>query len=231
VETRLQKLSELQLKMYTKEFSAKILLDSLVEEMKKSCRNKRNIVIIGESGHVLKVQEVNANQTRGEIRTIESTEHRMRVYHIVSTREFVKKSEHYIQFRIMNTEFNKIVTTQAILSGINGGVGKLCIEPSGNECKIIFSLVNDGGSFGKITIHTSTTSEDVKVYHMPKRKIEISYLLTYLKRSQNMLNFPTDYVTVYVSEKGLILHTDMKDGLCTVLYTHDVSTIDLTSYA
>jgi hypothetical protein len=232
VETRITNVNELNLVINVKEFTAKILLDSLVNELRKCFRNKKNVILFGEENNILKIKEIKNNNTVGNETLIKSTEHRLRVFHIISTREFINKSKDYIKFRIINTEFNKIITTQAILSGINGGVGKLIIEPKeDDEVDIIFSLRNNGGSYGTITITTFTKSEDVPILHMPKKRIEITYLLTYLKRSQTMLSFPTDYVTIYVSERGLILHTDIKDNISTLMYTNDVSNVDLDSFS
>lgn len=227
VETRITDQSDNIMVLKTKEFTAKILLDSLVNELRKCLRNKRNVYIYGVDDNLLKIKEISSNSK--EI-SIKSTEHRIRVFHILSTREFINKSETYAEFKILNIEFNKIITTQAILSGINGGVGTLIVEPiDDTNCEIIFSLRNNGGSYGKIKIHTSTESEDVPVLKLPTKRIEITYLLTYLKRSQNLLSFPTDFVTIYVSNVGILLHTGIKDGISTLIFTPHIKE-SLSSY-
>jgi hypothetical protein len=239
-EARLTKFTDLNLKLHVKEFTAKILLDSLITLLRKGFRNKMHVMLFGNNQHQLFVQEVSPmhNNTNVSFSPVEvaSTEHRIRVYHIISTRDFIHKSDDYIKFKIMNTEFNKIITAQAILSGLSGGVAKLHIKPTNStDAKIIFSLRNNSGSFGKITIHTSTTSEDVPILHMCQKDIDVTYLLTYLKRSQNMLSFPTEYVQVYVSNKGIIIHTELKDGMCTIVFTINITetpdkTVDLDSF-
>ena len=234
VETRVTTLSGMRLTLHVQQFTAKILLDYFVDELKKLCRLKRQVVIVGEPNHVVKVKEYQPGHQHGgnDAVRIKSTEHRPRVFHILSTRQFVAKSQDCVQFRIMNSEFNKIITTQAILSGINGGVGALRVYPKPDEktCDIQFALRNDGGNFGVTTISTSTISEDVPILRMPSKNIEIVYFVTYLKRSQSILSFPTDYVTVYVSERGIFFHTDIKDGLCTVFFTCNIDQVDLDSY-
>jgi hypothetical protein len=232
VEFRATNFVDVHVCMNVPEFSAKILLDSLLAELRQGFRNKSKVTIAGESGNLLTVQYTNIHGAKGEVRRVKSTESRLRVFHVLSTREFIKKSDNYIMFQMMNVEFNKIVTGQAIISGIAGGVGNITVTPITNqECTICFSLCNDSGTTGSVAIHTSTKADDVTIFHIPQATIQIKYFVTYLKRSQSMLNCPTDYVTIYISEKGIMLHTSVKEGMCTVLYTRNISDLNLDSYA
>jgi hypothetical protein len=237
VETRLKSLSENAIKLKKEEFNAKILLDSLIEQLKHCVRMKKGAVIRGQD-NCLTVSPLTTNILKNalEVFKVKSTEHRPRVYYIVSTRRYVSESDDYIKFKIPNVELNKIITMQAIVSGSNGGVGIITVEPlNSTECVIKFSLKNASGSVATLKISTSTTSEDVLIMRMPAKKIEATYLVTYLKRSHNIFNIPTDLATVYVSAKGLVLHTDVRDGMSSVMFICNVNEpgkqIDLLSYA
>jgi hypothetical protein len=238
-ETRITKVSDLKLKI-KEEFSGKFLLDSLIEELRTSLRNKRNVLIFGDEKHNISVKDILPNNTYGDIRPIKSAEHRMRVYCIISTREFIEQSTDWCQFKMINAEFNKIITSQTIISGIAGGIGKLKITPtSKTNATITFSLENKSGGRVSLKIETFTNSEDVPILKIPKEEIEVSYLLTYLKRSQNILSNPNEFVTLYLSKKGILLAYDSKDfNSCTLIYTINVAEkdennlpkIDLDSY-
>ena len=243
IECRITNIGPENIKLKYKEFTAKILIDSLVEKLRLCVRQKKGALIVG--GHnTLKIQMLTpgnlppaiVNKKQDDYMEVVSSERRPRVYYIMSVREFINSSADYVKFRILNVEFNKLITQQAIMSGTNGGVGKLTVEPhNSTDCTINFSLTNNGGSFSCVTITTHTSSEDVPVLRMPRDKIEVTYLLTYMKRSHNIFNLPNDFVTIYASEKGIILHTDIKGGICTIVYTCNVSQkgyeVDLNSYS
>jgi len=235
------------LKMHCKEFTAKILLDSLTSVLRRVLKNKHSAILFGDldDDHKLQVKEVIGQSHRVvAVHQITSTENRARVYHVISTHQFRQKSKNYVQFRLPNVEFNKLITMQSIISGTNGGVGAMLItpiddekgpggpetDPPKNRCDIKFFLKNNGGGMGGVTIHTHTASEVVPVLHRPDQSILTKYFLTYLKRSQNLFSVPSDYVTLYVSERGVMVHTDSKDNHTVVIFTADISDEDLDSY-
>jgi hypothetical protein len=228
VEVRVLSLADCNFELNCNEFSAKVLLDEFGEDLKKFSKSKRGVVLFATKDHELRLQEVGASASC----PVANTEHRMRVFHILSTREFVKKSKSCVKFSMVNVEFNKIVNSQAVMSGSHGGVPMVRATPkSATECEINFFLENNCGAFASVKIHTSTQAEDVRIHTMPKATIEIPYLLTYLKRSQNLLNFPTDCVTVFISERGILLQTGTKDGITALVFTSNIDGIDLDSFA
>ena len=119
----------------------------------------------------------------------------------------------------------------SIVSGTKGGIVNLSVNTVDNSsCDLVFFLENESGSNGKLTIHLKDELEDVPIIHKPKQNIDVNFLLTYLKRSQQMLSCQTDYVTMYISDIGLLIHTDVKDGQCIILCTIDINDVDLDSY-
>jgi hypothetical protein len=228
------------LRLQCKEYTIKILLDSLTDILRHILRAKHSAVIYAEkdtgnfgavSNQALYVREFATNKII-QTHKVTDIEHRARVYHIISTHQFRKRSRDHVQFRIPSIELNKIITQQAILSGNNGGVGELIIVPTGNEhCDIQFFTQNNSGGKGSLTIHTHTKAETVPIQTMPNHKIHSKYFITYLKRSQNLLISPTDSVTMYVSERGILLQTDCKDHHSVVIFIADISDEDLDSYS
>jgi len=245
LETRLTDNLQGMLKIYCKEYSVKILLDSLTDILRQILKNKHSAIICcdAEQPKILLVREV-IGQSHKVVasHSVVGIEHRARVYHIISTNQFRQKSKDYVQFRIPNIELNKIITMQAILSGNNGGIGELIITPipddddinntitPNNRCDIQFFIQNNSGGKGGVTIHTHTTAETVPVQSLPKHRIHTKYFLTYLKRSQNLFSTPTDLVTMYVSEKGILIQTDSKDHHSVVIFVSDIADEDLESY-
>jgi len=243
LEVRLTDNIQGMLKIYCKEYTVKILLDSLTNILRQVAKNKHSAILCSdvETPKILLVREV-VGQSHRLIATypVTSTEHRARVYHVISTRQFRKKSKNYVQFRIPNVELNKIITMQSIISGNNGGVGELIITPipddekdlnlPKNRCDIRFFMNNNSGGKGGVTIHTHMAAETVPIQNIPLNPIHSKYFLTYLKRSQNLFTTPLDLVTIYVSERGILIQTDSKDNHSVVIFIADVSDEDMDSY-
>jgi len=243
LETRLTENIKNMLKMNCSEFTAKILLDSLTNILRKIARNKHSAILYADSEkpQTLQIKETIGQSHRTvEQYTVESTEHRARVYYVLSTNEFREKSKDYLQFRIPNVEFNKIITMQSILSGNNGGVGEIVVTPVPDEpdqpksrVEIKFFLKNQSGAMGGVTIHSrcGDDSLSVPVQHIPKETIRTQYFLTYLKRSQTMFTVPSDFVTLLISEKGILVQTDPKENNhYIVIFLSDISDLDLDSF-
>ncbi len=230
------------LKLDCPEHAVKILLDSLTNILRKISKNKHSALLYSDETepHLLKVKECQAN-TVIEVHQVESTAHRARVFYLLSTKQFqLKSNDNYLQFRIPNVEFNKIITMQTILSGNNGGVGQIHVQLVPDEvgrpnqrCSIKFLTRNGSGALGGVTIHTRAgdTSVSVPVQHLPTRAFEMTYLLSYLKRSQIFCSVLTESVTVYVSPLGMIVQTDQKENHSIVVFMSDVSHVDLGSFA
>ncbi len=201
---------------FQKECSAKILLTSLVNMLKQSIRLKHSIMLFMIQDHILQVREIPGTDT-----TITSVEHRERDFHITSLKNFLLKSKEAMQFKIINSEFVKIITQLVILSGVSGGIGIIKAEPYENKCKLFFEIQSNGGCRGVVDIDASTTTSECTMIVIPNSVIKIHYILTYLKRSQSMMI--SDYTTLFLSEKGLLLQTDLKDGIKTTVF---ISAID-----
>lgn len=237
LETRLFDQGKNMLKMNCTEYTVKIMLDSFVSILRKVLKNKHSALVSAddETPYVLQIREVigHTNKTV-ETHQVESAEHRARVYHVLSTNEFRRRSTGgYVQFRLPYVEFNKLITMQCIVSGNCGGVGEVTATPPDEQgvCKIRFFVRNNGGMGGGVTLHTHAQAASAPLQHAPHQSVRLQYFLTYLKRSQSIFSNPTDSVTVYVSNQGLLLQTDVKDGHCVVVFIADVSQEDLDSYA
>lgn len=239
VEVRLMDMTKTMLKMNSPEVSVKIMLDSFVAALRKVLKNKHSAIVYVEDDdpYTLQINEV-VGQTNKlvEQHRIESAEHRPRVYHILSTNGFKQKSKSYVQFKIPNSEFNKIITTQCIGSGNCGGVGEISAIPSPSSVspgavKIRFSVRNSGGMATSLTIHTNLKALTIPLQNCPTSAVQMRYCLTYLKRSQNLFANPSDHVNVYISDLGMILQTEIKDNHSVVVFIADVSNEDMDSYA
>lgn len=236
LETRLLDTGKGMLQLHCPEYTVKILLDSLIAILRKILKNKHMAVLsaAADEPYTLRVAEVaGASHKTLESYTVDTAEHRARVYHVLSTNAFRQQSQNYVQFRVPYAEFNKLITMQCIVSGNCGGVGEIAVTPVAMErCQIRFHVRNQAGMHGGVTLHTHAQAPSAPLLHRPDHGFQLKYFLTYLKRSQNLFTSPTtDFLTIYASEKGLLLQTDVKDGHCVVVFIADVSSEDLDSYA
>lgn len=126
------------LSLYCEEFTCKILLNSLTKSLKQIVKKKRGALLYSDTKNQLKVKEINSGVNVQRVHvyntfTVESTEHRPRVYHILSTNKFrVLSDEYYTCFKMPTAELNKLITAQCIMSGNCGGVGELNVIPVAN---------------------------------------------------------------------------------------------------
>jgi len=236
LETRLLDTGKGMLKMNCTEYTVKVMLDSFISVLRKILKNKHSALLSAEdeSPYVLQIREVvGVTNKTVETYTVESAEHRARVYHILSTNTFRQQANHYVQFRLPVAEFNKLITMQCIISGNCGGVGEMVVTPAASSelCSIRLHVRNQAGMHGGVTLHTHAKAPSAPLLHRPEQAFQLQYFLTYLKRSQNLFSCPTDFLTVYASDKGLLLQTDVKDGHCVVIFLADISHEDLDSYA
>ena len=239
LETRMTENLHHMLKMSCPKYSVKILLDSLTNILRKILKNKHTAVLFAteECPLTLQVKELQSAGKIVESFKVESTEHRPRVYRLLSTNQFKLKSQDYIQFRMPIIEFNKIITAQSILSGSNGGVGELSITPIEDEidsppgrCQVKFFLSNHSGAQGGIIMHSFIGAESVPLQYVPKIPITLKYFITYLKRSQNLFSIPSEMVTIFISDRGILIQTDSRDNLYSiVIFTPNIADIDLDS--
>lgn len=229
LEIRMLDMPASTLRLHASEYTVKIILDSFVNILRTIQKHKHTAVIVAdhETPLTLQIRQVNpATSKVVESHSVESAEHRARVFHVSSTTAFRANAE-YSEFRIPSVELNKIITMQCIISGNSGGVGEINVK--GND--IQFYVKNGGGMGGGVTIHGNTRSTTVPILHSPAETIHTKYLLTYLKRAQNLFSNPSDNVTIYVSKKGFLLQTDIRDGHSVLVFIADVSNEDLQSYA
>lgn len=221
------------------EYTAKILLDSLANILRQIVKMKHGAVVyslLNNPGQVFVDEVIGRKNFVQNTCQVKSAEHRARVFHIVSSTQFERQSaENYLKFKVPNVEFNKIVTIQAIISGMSGGVGFIDVCPDAESptthCKIRFHTRNHSGGNGGVTINTHSTATTAPLLHLPTKAFKIQYCITYLKRSQNLMFAPTDSVTMWISPKGLLLQTETKDHHSTLVFVADVSDEDLRSYS
>jgi hypothetical protein len=222
------------LRLNCEQYTTKIRLDSLTNILRKITKRKHLAVLYADTEYELKVREINKNNRSIQNFTVDSTEHRARVYYKISSTVFKSKSDNYAIFKIQNVELVKIITMQCILSGGHGGVGccDIGVDDDSTRLSIRLSIKGESGSYGGVTIHTHIGSDIVPVLKKPDVSFSIKYMLTYLKRSQNLFYTPTDYTTLYVSERGIMFQTPTKELQTVVLFTSAIgSDFDLLSYA
>jgi hypothetical protein len=234
------RLLDVPLKLHCEEYTVKIILDSFASILRTILKHKHSAVFVAEKDSPLKLQIRQVNPSTNKIvetHVVETAEHRARVFHVCSTTAFRANSD-YVEFRIPCVEFNKIITMQCIISGNCGGVGEIKAVPDGacaqythSSCAqythIQLHVKNHGGMGGGVTIHATSP----QLIHSPKADFETKYLLTYLKRVQNLFANPTESMTIIASKKGVLLQTDVRDGHSVLVFIADVSNEDLQSYA
>lgn len=224
-ETRFCMATDPSFKLCGDVFSAKIFLESLISVLRQASRLKRHLVLFSESQGMLKSRELGF-ETKEVV--IDSLEHRLRDYFIISTQRFESKAEHFGSFIMNNQELCYTISKLAILSGISGGIGTLRLEPCADQvCRIHFGIQSNGGSKGSLIIDATNESETVKIVKFPKVNFEIFYALAYLKRFQSFLGNSYDNTTVMVSNKGIVLQTDMVENVRSLVYVPSVDNVEL----
>lgn len=204
------------LQTWVPEYSVKIRLDSLTELLQAARRRKKRIYICAllNKPERLCVQEMSV-QGQKVLRNslVTSTEHRPRVYHLLSTTQFRRLRPEYAEYTLPNIEFNKLITRLSILNGVQGGVVELTVSPTPtaakpNRVEIKFAIESESPIKGYVKIHTCTQAKTrTNVLHAPKRPVKTRFLLTYLKRCQNLFNVPSNWVHVWCNDHGLMLQT------------------------
>lgn len=175
------------------------------------------------------------------IREIKSLDHRSRTYYKLSTKQFKKNNiDQFVELKIINSEFGKIITTLSILSGVNAQESKIRIDPFEQNPSdltrktITFNVKNDGGIICSIKIHASSTSKHVTLLNLsetnPNKPVELEFFLTYLHQASNFLNNPQEFTKLIIGDKGLMLHTEIKNQCSLVMFTIDTKGMDLKSY-
>jgi uncharacterized membrane protein (DUF441 family) len=79
------------------------------------------------------------------------------------------------------------------------------------------------------TIKTSATTKDAPVEVAPGAVVVTNILPTFLKRSQSIIANSIDFMTVYISKEGLLLQTQQRHGVETLVFVADVRDVDLGS--
>lgn len=240
-------------------YSCKIFLPELIIVLKNILKRKHQTKLIGyiidqkqlnqdqnnEQDFTkvkLFVQEIiSKNLMEGPTQPIQSLDFRSRTYYKLSTTTFKNScgNNNFIEFYIINGEISKIISALSILAGVNVCESKIIISPfvhePNNEHKktITFTVKNDGGIICKTKIHANCKSRNVKLLNTSKEtkdKIELDFFLTYLNKASQFMSNPQDHTKFIVSEKGLMLQTDVKEGCSIVMYTIDNKHLDLKSY-
>lgn len=224
-ETRLNVSQEVQLKLFRADFSAKVMLESLINHIKTLLHSKRPIHMCGTADHKLYIED------GGRRVILDSAEHRPRTFFVLSTRKFQSQPV-YAKFRIASSEFNRIITSHAIIAGTSGGVTTFQIGPGSEPLSVVIRMTTPSNSCARAvtTIYTSTTTKDVPVDVVPAEQVEARVLLTFLKRSQSIIASSLDHMTVYISKQGLLLQTRQKHSVETLVFIADVSDVDLGSF-
>lgn len=210
--------------------SYKVLLDSLANVLRKVQKNKTNAIIASSEPYVMQVYETNGNGSLLATHAVTSTEHRPRLYYIVSTKVFCQRSQNYCQFQINYSDLNRIINNQCIISGNLGGITTLTVSSSRQKTDIKFHTKSGSGCQGGITIRSSAACKTTPILHEPSESIHLTFMLTYLKRSQALLNTPGYQCMMYVSNKGLIIQTDPREEPSTLITITSCDDVDPDSY-
>lgn len=229
VEARLVENLDEMLYITQPEFTAKFLLDSLTNALRKVAKAKRQAVIYGVAQHKLYVDQIHGSRVENTY-AISSAEHRPRVFYVMSTTRFCKQP--HVRLRIANAEFSKLVNVLAILSGTCGGVGYVNVQPRRNDaCTLHFYTSNDAGGRGGLKVHTSKSASTAPLLTTCQQEFTVKYFITYLKRAQALMHVPQDMLTLYVSPQGLLLQTPTQDHHSVLAFVADVTNEDINSYS
>jgi hypothetical protein len=240
VETRYVHDSKVHVEGDEPRLSCKVLLDSLANVLRKIQKNKTNAILASSDPYVMQVYETNSNGSVLTTHAVTSTEHRPRLYYIISTKVFCQRSQNYCQFQINYSDLNRIINNQCIISGNLGGITTLTVSsaPSlsgvsgarGSAVHIKFHTKSGSGCQGGITIKSSSLCKTTPILHEPSESIHLTFMLTYLKRSQALLATPGYQCMMYVSNKGLIIQTDPREEPSTLITIISCDDVDPDSY-
>lgn len=190
-------------------YSLRILIDDLVLELRKRCKQKLRAAVLtlfmdSKFPDRLQLQQ-KSEFLDNQSAFIELATERPRLYYHISTNRFKSQSsDGYTEFKMRGVDLHRIITCQAIVSGIAGGIGSIFVNPlSARECTVIFALQSFSGCFGGITVHCATETDTLP--HPPSRAIEIQYLHPYLKRIQSFLVNLKESIKLCLSSRGLFI--------------------------
>jgi hypothetical protein len=208
-------------------WSTKVLLDHLTSELRRAARMKQTVTLFAETTQpdILKIRSVEHTLS------IKSTNHRPRLFRVLSTHKFIQQCPEYAHFRLLNAEWTKLINVQCVMSGNHGGVAEMGLEPlPDGRARIWFSIMGHCGSSAEMTIHTHKGSAIAPVVQLPPATIRIRYFLTYLKRCQGLFHSPQDLTHAYLSPAGMLLQTESGETMSTVVFISDVQGVDLDSF-
>ncbi len=224
-EVRLLVSKDVQLSLYFSEFSVKVMLESFINHLKTLLNIKRPVHLSGSTDHRLFIVD------GGRKVMVDTAEHRPRTFFVLSSRAFQASAGHkFAKFKILSVELNRIITSHAIISGTNGGETVISVEPSDDTDGVITLATASNVCGTAVTrIKTSSKTRDVPLLCIPSEPVKCKILLTFLKRAFATIASSLDHVTVFLSDHGLMLQTQQKHGIETVVFVSDTSDMDLGS--
>lgn len=211
----------------TTDFTCKILLDSLSDVLKLCVRNKSLVDITTNKQGSLCV--VNSQSQKQYL--VKDASFRNRVFYKISSSVFDQVSPSVAKFSVPTAEFQRIVNTMAVLSGVDGGVGTCDISKNEESNVVIkFGVTGRCGNTATIEIVSNRSCLCVPIFQEPIDKVSTCFFITYLKRSQNILQGLNKDILLHVSQKGVLLISDVYCDMCVVVFVSDVSDVDVMSY-
>ncbi len=224
--------------VHVKEFSAKIRLPALTECLRAAHRIKRpagsappqiraTIFARGRDP----IGSIFVRNSNGNEQQVTSVEGRARCYYILSTRRFrMKHRKRMGCFKIDNTALKSLIAQLCIISGTRGGVSSLKIEaveddPSSSRPKkagtLTWTVTTSMGGEATISCHSHKASKSLPISVTPSKPLSVRFFLAYLK-SSSALFVPSDQTTFMVAKSGILLSTEMRDDLQTVIWVRAI---------
>jgi len=208
------------------EFTAKILLSSLITLIKAARKNKWSL---HGRDQTVYVRQQTSNQA------VDSTSHRARIYHVMSARTFMgKNNDDYLCLHIKSQELQRIITRQVLTAGRNGGISEVHAWPPkgpqghGPICQThvqftTFSNLGFNGGYCKMDLYADEESTSIaRVHHAPTTAIQFRYFISYLRKPCKLFDSAGGDNIWYISNKGMLLESKQRDDVSVHIFCVNV---------
>lgn len=210
------------------EFTAKILLSSLITLIKAARKNKWSLHGRDQIVHVRQHP-----QQQQHDQAVESTSHRARIYHVMSARTFMgKNSDDYLCLHIKSQELQRIITRQVLTAGRNGGISEIHAwppnegpEPLGQTHVQFTTFSNLGfhGGYCKMDLYANNESTSIaRVHHAPTTAVQFRYFISYLRKPCKLFDSAGGDNIWYISNKGMLLESKQRDDVSVHIFCVNV---------
>lgn len=215
-----------------REFTAKVFLDDFIRILRIIVRTKHVMMLTSTAPETLTVHEMVGTSTTVQIFPVKSAEKRERVFWVLSSHRFMKAyPSQVLMCKFVHGELNRLVSQLAVISGHHGGVCQMKVWPEGQRgCAWSWSVTNATGTRATFTIHMDQDTEDVCLLRRPQEPFECVIFLKYVKNCQQIISNPSEQSKLIVTPQGLLIVTDTKQHMYTIIHVVDISQEDLESF-